>query len=303
MTTTTVVQVEGRDLKLSNLDKVLFPSVGLTKAGVIDYYSRIAPYILPHLKDRPLTLKRYPQGVSEDFFYEKRCPSHRPSWMPTARVYSEGNKDWLNYCLIDSLPALIWVANLASIEMHTLLARRDAVYQPTAMVFDLDPGSPATVVDCARVGLQLRQLLRELMLDSYIKTSGGKGLHMYVPLNTSVTYDDTKPLARALAGLMEERNPIVTSNMRKDARTNKVFIDWSQNDEHKTTVCVYSMRARERPSVSTPLEWEEVERLAQTGDADAVTFLTEDAISRARRMGDLFEPALKQKQRLRKYVP
>jgi len=251
--------VEGKKLSVSNLDKVLYPKVGFTKGQVVDYYIRIAPVLLPHLQDRPLTMKRYPNGVEGEFFYEKNCPSHRPTWVKTAKVWSEGNKRMMNYCLANDLPTLVWAANLADLELHTSLARKRNVAQPTMMVFDLDPGAPANIVQCCQVGLWLRELLSKMKLKSFAKTSGSKGLQVYVPLNTPVMFDQTKDVSRALAQLLErEHADLVTSNMSRALRKGKVFVDWSQNDEHKTTICVYSLRAKEEPTVSTPVTWDEV---------------------------------------------
>ena len=244
--------VEGRKLAVSNLDKVLYPKAGFTKGQLIDYYIRIAPVLLPHLKDRPLTMKRYPNGVDQPFFYEKNCPAHRPSWVKTARVWSEGNQRDMHYCLAQDLPTLVWAANLADIELHTSLARKKDVARPTMMVFDLDPGAPADIVQCCQVGLWLRDLLAGMKLKSWAKTSGSKGLQVYVPLNTPASFDQTKDLSRALAEHLEREHPkLVVSKMAKALRTGKVFVDWSQNDDHKTTVCAYSLRARERALVSS----------------------------------------------------
>src|SRR6186997_1511564 len=251
--------VDDRKLQVSNLDKVLYPKAGFTKGQVIDYYIRIAPVLLPHLKDRPLTMKRYPNGVDQPFFYEKNCPAHRPSWVKTARVWSEGNQRDMHYCLAQDLPTLVWAANLADLELHTSLARKKDVARPTMMVFDLDPGPPADIVQCCQVGLLLRDVLGKMKLESWAKTSGSKGLQVYVPLNTPVTFDQTKALARALAEHLEREHPdLVVHKMLKALRTGKVLVDWSQNDEHKTTINVYSLRAREQPTVSTPVSWDEV---------------------------------------------
>ena len=226
--------VEGKKLSVSNLDKVLYPKVGFTKGQVIDYYVRIAPVLLPHLEDRPLTMKRYPNGVDAEFFYEKNCPSHRPKWVQTAKVWSEGNQRIMHYCLANDLPTLVWAANLADLELHTSLSRKDKIERPTMMVFDLDPGRPADIVQCCPVGIWLRDLLAKMKLKSFAKTSGSKGLQVYVPLNTPVTYDDTKGLSRSLAQHLEREHPdLVTSNMSKAVRKGKVFVDWSQNDEQK----------------------------------------------------------------------
>ena len=290
--------VEDRKIQVSNLDKVLYPKVGFTKGQVIDYYIRIAPALLPHLKDRPLTMKRYPDGVEGEFFYEKNCPSHRPKWVKTAKVWSESNERMMNYCLAQDLPTLVWAANLADLELHTSLSRKNNIKRPTIMVFDLDPGAPADIVHCCQVGIWLRDLLGKLKLKSVAKTSGSKGLQLYVPLNTSVTYDQTKDLSRALAQHLEaDHVDLVTSNMSKAVRKGKVFVDWSQNDEHKTTICVYSLRAREEPTVSTPVTWDEVENCLKKKNADLLKFRSQQVVARVDKMGDVFEPieALKQK--------
>jgi bifunctional non-homologous end joining protein LigD len=293
--------VEGKKLSVSNLDKVLYPKVRFTKGQVIDYFIRVAPVLLPHLKDRPLTMKRYPNGVEGEFFYEKNCPSHRPNWVKTAKVWSEGNQRIMHYCLANDLPTLVWAANLADLELHTSLSRKDKIERPTMMVFDLDPGQPADIVQCCQVGIWLRDLLARMKLKSFAKTSGSKGLQVYVPLNTSVTYDQTKDLSRALAQYLEhEHGALVTSNMSKAVRKGKVFVDWSQNDEHKTTVCVYSLRAREEPTVSTPVTWEEVASCLKRKNAEMLKFRSDKVLTRVEKLGDLFEPIEKLKQKLPK---
>jgi len=293
--------VDDRKIQVSNLDKVLYPKVGFTKGHVIDYYIRIAPVLLPHLKDRPLTMKRYPDGVEGQFFYEKNCPSHRPKWVKTAKVWSEGNNRMMEYCLAQDLPTLVWAANLADLELHTSLSRKNNIKRPTMMVFDLDPGAPADIVHCCRVGLWLRDLLGKMKLKSFAKTSGSKGLQVYVPLNTSVTYDQTKDLSRALARHLEgEHGDLVTSNMSKAVRKGKVFVDWSQNDEHKTTICVYSLRAREEPTVSTPVTWDEVAHCLKKKKTDLLKFRSDKVITRVEKMGDPFEPVEELKQKLPK---
>ncbi len=297
--TTSEVEIQGRRLKISNLDKVLYPETGFTKARLIDYYVRIAPALLPHLHDRPLTMKRYPEGVSGEFFYEKNCPTHRPDWVKTARVWSEGNNRWMQYCLVQDLPTLVWAANLADIELHTSLSLASDILRPTFIVFDLDPGAPATIVQCCRVGGWVRAIFQHFGLESFAKTSGSKGLQVYVPLNTPVTYEQTKPFAHELARLLEREHPDeVVSDMKKALRVGKVFVDWSQNDDHKTTVCVYSLRAKDKPTVSTPVSWDEVERTASKQDADLLGFESEQALKRVQEMGDLFETVLKLKQQL-----
>jgi bifunctional non-homologous end joining protein LigD len=293
--------VEGKKLAVSNLNKVLYPKVGFTKGQVIDYYIRIAPVLLPHLRDRPLTMKRYPNGVDAEFFYEKNCPSHRPKWVQTAKVWSEGNDRIMHYCLAQDLPTLVWAANLADLELHTSLAKKKDVARPTMMVFDLDPGAPADIVQCCQVGLWLRDLLTKMKLKAFAKTSGSKGLQVYVPLNTSATFDRTKDLSRALAQHLEgEHGSLVTSNMSKALRKGKVFVDWSQNDEHKTTICVYSLRAKEEPTVSTPVTWDEVAYCLKRKKADLLRFRSDKTSSRVEKMGDLFAPVEELKQKLPK---
>jgi bifunctional non-homologous end joining protein LigD len=286
-------------LNVSNLDKVLYPEAGFTKGDVIHYYLRIAPTLLPHMKARALTLKRYPNGVDQEFFYEKRCPVHRPQWVSTAEIQSGRSGNRINYCVVEDAPTLAWVANLASLELHTLLSKVTDPDRPTMMVFDLDPGPPADLIDAGRIALRLRDLLAELGLESFVKTSGGKGIHMAVPLNTPCTFDDTKSFSHAIAMMLEQQDPKgVVSKMSKALRKNKVFVDWSQNDEHKTTVCVYSLRARPRPTVSTPLTWRELETAVKRDDASLITFEAEDTLKRVDSKGDLWAPVLKLKQRL-----
>jgi bifunctional non-homologous end joining protein LigD len=294
------VAVDGRTLKLSNLDKLMYPKPGFTKGDLIDYYVRIAPVLLPHLHDRPLTLKRYPDGVEGKHFYEKQCPSHRPDWVQTAAVWSRHNKKNIDFCLVNDLPTMVWAANLADIELHTSLSVADAVDRPTMMVFDLDPGAPANIIACCRVGVWLRDLFAQLKLESFAKTSGSKGLQVYVPLNTDeVTYDDTKPFARAVAELLEKQHPKqVVSRMTKSLRGGKVLIDWSQNDDHKTTICVYSLRAKERPTVSTPVAWDEVEAASRRRSGKVLTFEHDEVLKRVERDGDLFAPVLALRQAL-----
>jgi bifunctional non-homologous end joining protein LigD len=295
------VEVEGRRLKLSNLDKIFYPAVGFTKAQVIDYYTRVAPALVPHMAGRPLTLKRYPDGVNGQFFYEKKCPSHRPEWFRTVSVWSGRNQDNINYCVVDDLPSLVWVANMAGLELHTSLALADDIHRPTMLVFDLDPGAPATIKECCNVGLQLRDLFAELKLKCFAKTSGSKGLQVYVPLNTAITYEETKAVALAVAQELEHKNPqLVLSSMSKVLRKGKVFVDWSQNADHKTTVCVYSLRARERPTVSAPVSWDEVEA-RHRGRRKDLSFTADEVLARLDRDGDLFDPVLKLKQRLPRF--
>jgi len=293
------VEISGRTLSLSNLDKVMYPAVGFTKGQVIDYYARIGPTALPHLRDRPLTLKRYPDGIAGEYFYEKQSPGHRPSWVQTAALWSRHNKRTIEYTLAQDLPTLVWLANLADIELHTSLSLASDITRPTMLVFDLDPGEPAGVLECAQVALWVRDLFGQLGLETCVKTSGSKGLQAYVPLNTDVTYDQCKPFAQAVAQLLEKQHPeLVVSSMAKERRKAKVLVDWSQNDEHKTTVNVYSLRARERPTVSTPLEWDEVEEAVQVQDAGALVFTSDDVLERVQRLGDLFAPVVEREQEL-----
>jgi bifunctional non-homologous end joining protein LigD len=293
------IEVQGKQLKLSNLDKVLYPASGFTKQQIIDYYVRIAPAMLPHLAGRALTRKRYPNGVDEEFFYEKNVPQHRPDWVKTAPIWSEGNHRTVHYILADDLPTLVWLANLAAIELHPSLALAKDITCPTMMVFDLDPGPPANIVQCSQVGLWLREVFDHFGLQSFPKTSGSKGLQIYVPLNTPTKYEATKTFAHALAQLLEhDHREMVVSDMKKSLRTGKVFVDWSQNDEHKTTIAVYSLRAREHPTVSTPVTWEEVERALKKKDPNLLVFEAPQTVSRVGKMGDLFAPVLELKQRL-----
>jgi bifunctional non-homologous end joining protein LigD len=293
------VHVDGRTLSLSNIDKVLYPQAGFTKGQVIDYYTRVAPALLPHLRGRPLTLKRYPDGVEGEYFYEKQCPRHRPDWVRTASVWSRHNARAIDYCLADDLPTLVWLANLADLELHTSLALAADVTSPTILAFDLDPGPPATIVECSRVALMLREIFEHLRLAAFPKTSGSKGMQVYMPLNTPTSYDRTKPFAQALAQLLERQHPeLVVSDMKKSLRGGKVLVDWSQNDEHKTTVCVYSLRGREQPTVSTPLRWEEVESVVESEDPDEVAFTSDEVLARVAEHGDLFAPVVELRQRL-----
>ncbi len=283
----------GRRLKLSNWDKVLFPEAGFTKGDLIAFYARLAPVVVPHLKDRALTLKRYPNGVDSQYFYEKNSPSHRPDWVKTATVGG------IAYTLCQDRPTLVWLANLADIELHTSLSLAARPEQPTMLVFDLDPGAPAGIVECCEVALVLQGLFEQLGCQSFVKTSGSKGMQMCVPLNTPVTYTQTKPFAKRIAELLEARLPkLVTSRMTKSLRTGRVLVDWSQNDAHKTTVSVYSVRARERPTVSTPVSWDEVAACKSAGDGELLTLDTEDVLERVEREGDLFAPLLSLKQKL-----
>ncbi len=286
-----LVLTGGRRLKLSNWDKVLFPDAGFTKGDLIAYYGRVAPYAVPHLQGRPLTLKRYPNGVDSKYFYEKQSPSHRPEWVNTAVVGD------VRYTVADDRPTLVWLANLADIELHTSLSLAAAPEQPTMLVFDLDPGPPAGLLECCEVAEVLHGLFEGLGLQSFAKTSGSKGLQVYVPLNVPTSYSVTKPLARRIAELLEQRMPeLVVSRMTKRLRPGRVLVDWSQNDAHKTTVTVYSVRARERPTVSTPVSWDEVARSRREGDVELLSFEVDDVLRRVADQGDLFAPVLSLRQ-------
>jgi bifunctional non-homologous end joining protein LigD len=299
MSAPTIVEVEGRKLSLTNLEKILYPAAGFTKGQVVDYYVRIAPVLVPQLAGRPLTMKRYPEGVNAEFFFEKNAPKHRPDWVKTTPVWSEGNNRTMDYILANDLPTLVWIANLASIELHPSLSLGADIETPTMIVFDLDPGPPANIVQCCQVGLWVRDIFEHFGLRSFAKTSGSKGLQIYIPLNTKTSYDQTKPFAHAIARLLEQEHPdLVVSDMKKAVRTNRVFVDWSQNDQHKTTISVYSLRAREKPTVSTPVRWEEVEQALKKKDADLLVFEAKDVLARVKKMGDLFEPVQKLKQKL-----
>ena len=288
-----MVEVDGRELKLSNWDKVLFGATGFTKGDLISYYARAADAVLGHLRDRALTLKRYPNGVDQPYFYEKQSPSHRPEWVQTRQI-----KD-VNYTLCQDKATLVWLANLAALELHVPLARTPALERPTAVVFDLDPGAPAGMVECCQVGLVLRGMFGSLGLEMCAKTSGSKGLQVYVPLNSDVTYEQTKPFARHVAELLEQRmSELVVSRMSRSLRQGRVLVDWSQNDDHKTTVCVYSVRALERPGVSTPVSWEEVEACHEAGDPGRLAFSPEEVLERVASQGDLFAPLLHLSQEL-----
>jgi bifunctional non-homologous end joining protein LigD len=290
--------VEGRELKLSNLTKVLYPRLGFTKGDVIDYYAAVAAVVVGHLQGRPLTVKRWPDGVDGKFFFQKQAPAHRPEWVQTVTLPSQRKP--IDYLLANDEATLIWLANLAALELHTPLARAEAIERPTALVFDLDPGEPATVIECCRVGLQLHGMFENLGLKSFAKTSGSKGLQLYVPLNSNtVTYEHTKPFAKTVAEMLEHaEGELVVSRMTKARRTGKVLIDWSQNDSRKTTVCVYSLRAGERPTVSTPVEWEEVRGALDSEDPSALSFEAHEVLGRVSERGDLFAPVLSMIQEL-----
>jgi bifunctional non-homologous end joining protein LigD len=289
----TRVSVEGRELNISNLDKVLFPETGFTKGQLIDYYVKVGPALLPHIEDRPLTMKRYPDGVAKPFFYEKHVPVHAPEWIRTVKVpSSEGD---VEYTVIGDLPSLVWAANLGSIELHVPLwrvgRRRNLPAPPDLMVFDLDPGEGATVVECCQVAELVRADLDARGVDSVAKTSGSKGLQVYAKQKPRTTWERARAQAHDIAETLERTHPqAVVSNMRKTLRKGKVLIDWSQNHPAKTTVGVYSVRGRPRPTVSTPVTWNEVARCASSGDPTALEFTADDVVTRVAEHGDLFAP-------------
>jgi bifunctional non-homologous end joining protein LigD len=294
-----VAEVAGRKIYLSNLEKNLYPSYGFTKAHILDYYSRVSRFMLPYLKDRALTLKRYPEGVDKEYFFEKRCPGHRPLWVPTAKI-PQGDGEEMTVCLVNDLDTLVWVGNLASLELHVPLARAASPGTPDSMVFDLDPGDGADILDCARVAMMLKDMLSGLELASCVKTSGKKGLHVYVPLNRKeTTFGDTKKFSKAAAEVLQKSSPeLVTAKMAKESRKGKVFINWSQNDSSKTMVCVYSLRAGEKPTVSFPLEWEELEGLGSEGNPNKLEVLHSEALIRLEKKGDLFREVMAMEQKL-----
>ncbi len=290
--------VEGRELKLSNLDKTLYPQAGFSKREVIEYYAAVAETLIPHLHGRALTVKRWPDGVEGKAFFQKQAPAHRPAWVRTVTLASE--KKPIDFLLADDHATIVWLANLAALELHVPLARAERWERPTTLVFDLDPGAPATIIECCRVALTLHGMFENLGLQSFVKTSGKKGLQLYVPLNEKkVSFAQTKPFAKAVAELLEQSEPeLIVSRQTKTRREGKVLIDWSQNDRNKTTVCAYSLRATDRPTVSTPLEWDEVRDALDREDTDALRFDAGAVLDRVAERGDLFAPVLSLAQRL-----
>jgi bifunctional non-homologous end joining protein LigD len=293
------LDVDGRRLAIRNLNRVIFPRTGTTKAELLDYYVRVADAMLPHLRDRLLHMHRYPEGVEGPRFWQKACPEHRPDWVPTAPVWSADKQAHIHYCVVNELATLLWAVNLGSIELHTSLHLGDDLHRPTVMAFDLDPGDGVRLQECCEVALRVRDVFGALELRSFAKTSGSKGLQVYVPLNIGVAYEQTKPFSRAVAELLEaETLDAVVSRMARALRPGKVLVDWSQNTEHKSMVCAYSVRAKARPTVSTPVTWDEVEEVAGSGDPTGLVFEMGDVLERLAAHGDLFEPVLTLRQEL-----
>jgi bifunctional non-homologous end joining protein LigD len=294
------VKIGGKQLALSNLDKIMYPQTGFTKGQVIDYYTGIAPYILPHLKDRPITLKRFPDGIGGQHFYEKDAPSFTPRWIKTFPIPRTSEHSTINYILINDLPTLIWSANMANLEVHPFLAKAPHIERPTMLVFDLDPGEEADVLNSCEVAFLVKDLLRRLNLESFVKVSGSKGIHLHVPLNTKVTYEASQPFAKSVAQLLEHEHPdLIVSEMSKAKRKGKVLVDWSQNSEHKSTVAVYSLRAKaERPYVAMAVSWDELTKALKSENRAGLFFEPDAALKRLKKTGDLFAASLKLKQTL-----
>ncbi|MCA1695698.1 MAG: non-homologous end-joining DNA ligase [Actinobacteria bacterium] len=293
------IKIGSRQLTLSNPDKVYWPVTGFSKGEMVAYYRAVAEVMVPHLKNRAVTLKRYPDGVDGFSFFEKNCPKHRPEWVRTVDVDRKKDGKTIHYCVGWDEATLVWMANLGSIELHISLSRASALMRPTAMVYDLDPGAPATIVECSELALEMRKRFVDLGLEMFPKTSGSKGLHLYVPLNTATTFEKTSAIAHAVALQLEQEMPdLVVSTQKKTERGGKVLIDWSQNGPHKTTISVYSMRAKELPTCSTPVTWREVSACAKKADPELLRFTAADVIKRIKSKGDLFEPVLSLKQKL-----
>src|SRR5688572_98483 len=295
-----VLEIDGRTIPLSNLGKVMYPQTGFTKGEVIDFYIKISSAVLPHLKNRPLTMKRYPDGIHSDYFYEKNAPSHTPAWVVTTYFGRNTGDEPNRHILVNDLPTLVWSANMANLELHTVLSKAPKLSVPTMLVFDLDPGAPAAILESAEVAFLIKEVLDSLNLHSVAKTSGSKGVQVYVPLNTPTDFETTRGFAEAVALLLANQHPDrVVSTMSKQVRTGRIFIDWSQNAEHKTTASVYSLRAsREVPSVSMPVSWKELAAAIKKGDESKLYFEPSEALSRVKRHGDLFEPVLTLKQKI-----
>ena len=293
------LEVEGREVLISNPDKVFYPATGFTKAEVIDYYIRVAPALLPHLRDRPLSLKRYPHGVEVSYFYQKEAPPVRPKWIRTTPVPSSERGAPINYVVCDDLPTLVWLANAADLEMHTFMHKAQDLTRPTQVAFDLDPGPGADALTCAKVALLLKEQFDLLKLKAFPKVSGSKGVQLHLPLNTPATYEETKAFSRHFAVALSREHPkLVTALMKKELRKGKVFVDWSQNDDHKTTSCVYTLRGVPTPSVAAPVEWRELEAAVDADDLSLLRFTPEQVLKRVKKKGDLFAPVETLKQKL-----
>jgi bifunctional non-homologous end joining protein LigD len=302
MQTRRPVTIGQLEIDFSNLDKVMYPAIGFTKGQVIDYYIRVAHYLLPHIKNRPITFKRFPDGVGGEHFYEKDAPSYTPRWIKTFPIARTSEASVIHYILINDLPTLAWSANMANLEIHPFLAKVPHIDVPTTVVFDLDPGDGADILNSCEVAFLVKDLLDRLNLKSFVKVSGSKGIHLHVPLNTKITYEVTQPFARSIAQLLESEHPdLVVSEMAKTRRKGKVFVDWSQNSEYKSTVAPYSLRAKgERPFVASPVKWDELKKALQKADSSPLFFDPESFLKRLKKSGDLFAPVVKFKQRLPK---
>ena len=288
-------EIAGRALKVTNLDKVLYPLVGFTKAQVIAYYVNVAPVMLAHIEDRGVTFKRWPDGITAEPFFNKRAPSHRPDWIGTCIGPGDKGKG-IEYPMLSEVAALAWSANLAALEIHGPMARCGEIDSPSILVFDLDPGDPATIIECCQVALSIRAVLETVGLEAFAKTSGSKGMQLYVPLNSPHTHQHASDFALAVAQLLEKQQPnAVTANMAKKQRTNKIFIDWSQNSRHKTTIAPYSLRGKDRPTVSTPISWDEV---SDGADGEWLSFEATEVLERIEEFGDLFADVVTMEQAL-----
>jgi bifunctional non-homologous end joining protein LigD len=294
-----IFDIGGRRLTIRHLDRILFPQARTTKADVLSYYASISTTMLPHLADRLLHMHRYPEGVEGPRFWQKACPEHRPDWLATTPVWSRDKQAYIEYCMVNEPAALLWAVNLGSIELHSSLHTCEDPHRPTVLAFDLDPGPGTNILHCCEVALRLRELFEAMQLVTYPKTSGSKGLQLYLPLNVEITYEYTKRGARQVAELLEAQAPdAVVSRVARSARAGKVLIDWGQNTEHKSMVCAYSVRAKARPTVSTPLEWQEVEEAVDAGRAEQLSFEMADVLARVKERGDLFAPVLTRRQDL-----
>src|SRR3954454_15745497 len=294
-----VAEVGDRAVPLTNLDKLMYPAAGFTKGQVIDYYARMAPVVLPHVRGRPLTLKRFPDGVGGAYFYEKNCQAHLPPWVTTVPIWTERAQEHFHYCAITEEATIIWLANLADLELHPALATAEWLERPSWVILGRDPGAPAGLLEACEVALLLHGLFDRLGLRSFVKSSGGKGLHLLVPLNGQATYDGVRPFARQVAETLEARFPDqVVSTQTRAKRPGRVLIDWGQNSRHKTTVSAYSLRARDRPTVSMPLEWAELERANDERTPERLVFEPDEALARVKERGDLLAPVLTLNQEL-----